>query len=60
MWLHEIPPTIEALKNYLSRENGIVISERARYFDENQQTEVVKMSDGFLYTIRENKWVCLD
>ena len=60
MWLHEIPPTVDALCNYLSRENGLRITERERLFDEVQKADVYKMSDGFSYTIRDNRWVCLD
>lgn len=60
MWLHDIAPTMDALANYLSRENGIRIIEKAQYYDKTQQAEVHKMSDGFIYMVKENKWVCLD
>ena len=60
MWLHEIPPTLDALINYLSKENGIRITEKESGYDAKEKTEVHKMSDGFSYVIRDNKWVCLD
>ena len=60
MWLRDISPTMDALINYLSRENGIRITERKEYFNDKLKTIVHKMSDGFEYIIRENKWVELD
>jgi len=61
MWLHEIPPTPDALINYLTRENGgLRITEKEAVFDEALKKTVHKMSDGFSYTIKDNKWVCLD
>ena len=61
MWLHEIAPTMDALINYLSRENGgLPIIEKENYFDKEQLAQIYKMSDGFLYTIKENKWVNVD
>lgn len=61
MWLHEIAPTMDALVNYLSRENGgLPISEKENYFDKGKQTQIYKMSDGFSYYIQDNKWVSLD
>lgn len=61
IWLHEIPPTMDALVNFLSRENGgfrIVI--KSTSFDEDLNTETFKMSDGFTYAVVDNKWVTLD
>lgn len=61
MWLHDIAPTMEALVNYLTRENGgLRIVEKENYFDREKQATVHKMSDGFLYMIRDNKWVPAD
>ncbi len=60
MWLHEIPPTIDALVNYLSRENGLRIVEKESFYSEKEKAQLYKMSDGFLYLVRDNKWVCLD
>lgn len=57
-WLHEISPTIEALINYLTRENnGIRAYERKRYFDQALGKEVHEMNDGMTYAINdEGKW----
>jgi hypothetical protein len=60
MWLRDIAPTMDALINYLSRENGLRIEERKNYYSEELKTEVHKMSDGFEYIIRDNRWVELD
>ena len=60
MWLHEIAPTMDALINYLSKENGIRISEKENFHSEKEKGLVHRMSDGFNYIIRDNKWVCLD
>jgi hypothetical protein len=61
MWLHEIPPTLDALVNYLTKENGgLRIHEKQCYYDEKEKAEVHKMSDGFSYIVRDNKWVTLD
>ena len=61
MWLHEIAPTMDALVNYLTRENGgLPITEKENYFDEELQVEIHRMSDGFKYYISENKWICAD
>ena len=60
MWLHEIPPTMDALVNYLSRENGLRINEKEVFYSEAEKAEVHRMSDGFSYVVRDNKWVCLD
>jgi hypothetical protein len=61
MWLHEIPPTLDALINYLTRENGgIRITERSHSYSDQLQTMVYTMSDGFKYAVRENKWITVD
>lgn len=61
MWLHEIAPTMDALINYLTRENsGLKISEKASGFNEELKATVHKMSDGCSYYIHGNKWVSLD
>jgi hypothetical protein len=61
MWLHDIAPTLDALVNYLTRENsGLKITEKESHFSKEQNTTVHKMSDGFSYMVRDNKWVCLD
>jgi hypothetical protein len=58
MWLGDIAPTIDALINYLSRENGLRITEKSHQFDKTLNTTVYKMSDGFNYFVKDNKWVC--
>jgi hypothetical protein len=59
-WLHEIAPSIEALINYLSRENG-GLSISLKKIEVNAENEQVHaMSDGFNYVVRNNVWVCLD
>jgi hypothetical protein len=60
MWLRDIPPTMDALINYLSRENGIRIIEKARSYDPNLKKEIYKMSDGFSYVVLDNVWTNLD
>ncbi len=61
MWLHEIAPTMEALLNYLRKENGgLPVIEKESFYSDKEQAMVHKMSDGFSYTVRDNKWVCLD
>ena len=61
MWLHDIAPTIEALINYLTRENGgLRITEKRSVFNEGLKATVHAMSDGFSYVIVNNKWICLD
>lgn len=58
-WLHEIPPTLAALIQYLSRENnGIRVNERKRYFNKKLDQEVIEMSNGLGYAKDENgRWM---
>ena len=61
MWLRDISPTLNALVNFLTQENGgLKISEKENYFDEENKSQVYKMSDGFSYTVKDNKWIILD
>jgi hypothetical protein len=61
MWLHDIAPTMDALINYLTRENGgLPVREKGHEYNEKIQAEVYKMSDGFSYYVKDNKWVSLD
>ena len=57
-WLHEIPPTMNALINYLTRENnGIRVYEQKNYLHPKVQKEVHQMSNGLTYAIdEEGKW----
>lgn len=61
IWLHDIAPTMIALINYLARENGgLKITEKERHFDPKLKLTVHKMSDGFSYAVRDNKWTIVD
>jgi hypothetical protein len=55
-WLHDIPGTVTALTNYLTKENnGIRIYEK-RVFSKNG-IEIHEMSNGLQYCKDENsKW----
>jgi len=57
-WLHEIPGTLHALINYLTRENnGVRVYERRTYFNEKIKKEVHDMSNGLEYTKdADGKW----
>jgi hypothetical protein len=61
-WLHDIPPTMSALINYLSRENnGIRVSERSSLPDPANGRMVHKMSNGLLYAVDgDNRWYIVD
>ena len=56
-WLHEIPPTMQALVNYLTRENnGVRVQERKSYTGANGK-QVYTMSNGLSYsTDEESRW----
>lgn len=58
-WLHDIMPTMNALVQYLTRENnGILVSERRRHFDHQLDQEVVEMSNGLSYAKdKDGKWM---
>lgn len=60
-WLHDVPPTMNALVNYLTRENnGIRVYEQKNYFNEKAGKEVHVMSNGLSYsTDKESKWYIL-
>lgn len=52
-WLNEVPPTLPALINYLTRENGgIRVYERRNFFDADGR-QVYEMSNGMLYAKTE-------
>ena len=57
-WLHDLPPTMNALINYLTRENnGIRVYEHQTYFHPREKREVHLMSNGLLYAKDgESKW----
>ena len=61
MWLHDIAPTMDALVNYLTRENGgLRIVEKQQVYDPELKAQVYKMSDGFSYAVKDNKWTPVD
>jgi len=55
-WLHEIPGTLAALVNYLTRENnGIRVYEKGKLFKNG--LEINEMSNGLSYSKDANgKW----
>ena len=55
-WLHEIPGTLTALINYLTRENnGVRVYEKRQYIKDG--VEVFEMSNGLSYSKDANgKW----
>ena len=57
-WLHDVPPTITALIQYLTRENnGIRVYEKSNHYDKKLGLEIHVMSNGFGYAKDENgKW----
>ncbi|MEP6583265.1 MAG: hypothetical protein ABJA90_03315 [Ginsengibacter sp.] len=57
-WLHEVPPTLQALIVYLTRENnGIRVYEQKNYFDAKLSKTIRVMSNGLSYsTDDESKW----
>lgn len=57
-WLHDIPPTMAALINYLSRENnGIRVYEKSSYADSRTGRQVYVMSNGLSYSVdNDNRW----
>ena len=61
-WLHDIPPTINALINYLTQQNnGIRVYEKQCYIQVKQNREVHVISNVLCYTKDENgKWMIAD
>ena len=57
-WLHDIPPTMAALINYLTRENnGVRVYEQRAYMDAKEGREVHAMSNGLNYAVdAASKW----
>ena len=53
-WLHEIPPTINALILYLTQENnGIGVFEKRSFNDPELNKQVRVMSNGLSYFIND-------
>lgn len=61
-WLHDIPPTMTALVNYLTRENnGIRVYEKSSHVDKKTGKPVYVMSNGLSYTVDAgNRWMMTD
>jgi hypothetical protein len=61
-WLHDIAPTMNALINYLSRENnGIRVYEKSSHTDEQSGKQVHVMSNGMAYTVgSDGAWQIVD
>jgi hypothetical protein len=57
-WLHDLPPTMPALINYLTRENnGVRVYEQRSFADPKTGREVHAMSNGLNYAVGEDsRW----
>ena len=57
-WLHDIQPTMQALINYLTRQNnGIRVYEQKQFVSEKTNKTVYVMSNGLDYTLDEDgRW----
>ena len=60
-WLHDVAPTVNALRIYLTKENNdIRVYEERRTIDPNGR-EVYVMSNGLSYAKdNENKWLVVE
>ncbi len=59
-WLHDIPPTLNALIVYLTRENnGVRVYEQERYVDPKTSKEIYVMSNGLSYTTKNDQWIVI-
>jgi hypothetical protein len=60
-WLHDIPPTMNALILFLMRENnGIRIYEK-RTYTTSEGIEVHEMNNGFSYALdKDSKWYVVE
>jgi len=61
-WLHEIAPTLQALINYLSKENnGIKVYEKNHIMNAETGKYVYEMSNGLNYSVdADGKWTIVD
>ncbi len=57
-WLHDLPPTMNSLINYLTNENnGIRVYEQKNFFHVHEKREAYLMSNGLTYAKDdEGKW----
>ena len=57
-WLHDIPPTLNALIVYLTRENnGIRVYEKEQSNDPKTSKPVYLMSNGLSYSKKDDRWI---
>lgn len=57
-WLHDIQPTMQALINYLTRQNnGIRVYEQKQFVSKKTNKTVYVMSNGLDYTLDDTgRW----
>ena len=57
-WLHEVPPTLNSLIVYLTRQNnGVRVYEKKSFFDSKLDKTIHVMSNGGRYaTDNEGRW----
>ena len=57
-WLHDVPPTLSALINFLTRENnGVRVYEKSKSYSAKHGRDVHVMSNGFTYAKDDSgKW----
>lgn len=57
-WLHDIPPTMPALINYLTRDNnGVRVYEQRTEISRKDGRELHMMSNGLSYAIdKDGRW----
>jgi hypothetical protein len=57
-WLHDLPPTMAALINYLTSENnGVRVYEQRAYMHPKEGREVHAMSNGLEYAVgADSRW----
>jgi hypothetical protein len=60
-WLNEIPPTMTALVNYLTRENGGIRVYEIKTTIQPDGKEIHHMSNGLLYSKNDNgEWYVVE
>ncbi len=61
-WLHDVPPTLSALTQYLTRENnGIRVYEKSNSYSKELDRELHKMSNGMTYAKDDSgKWFIVE
>ena len=57
-WLHDVAPTLNALINYLTKENnGIRVYEKSSHTSAADGKQVHEMSNGMSYSIdKDSRW----